>query len=39
LKAQKTAKSKDNIEKRGNSADISIIDFKLYYRAIAIKIV
>jgi hypothetical protein len=37
LEAQKTVNTQDNTEQKSNAGDITIFNFKLYYRAIAIK--
>jgi hypothetical protein len=37
LEAQKTLNRQGNTEKKSNAGVITILNFKLYYRAIAIK--
>jgi hypothetical protein len=38
LEAQKTASSQGNTEQKSNAGGVTIPNYKLYYRAIAIKI-
>jgi hypothetical protein len=38
METQKTMNSQGNIEQNSNTRGITIPDFKLYYRAVAIKI-
>jgi hypothetical protein len=37
LETQKTVNSRDNTKQKSNTASITIPEFKLYFRAIAIK--